>query len=288
MALLEVDTIDVFYGPIQALRGVSLHVEEGEMVALVGANGAGKTTTLRTISGLLGPSRGTIRFAGQDIQGLPAFEVIKRGLAHLPEGRELFAGLPVVENLKLGYWTRRKEKAGLQKQLDRVMDHFPILRQRATQAAGTLSGGEQQMLGVARALMSAPRMLIVDELSLGLAPKIVAQLFEILDEVNREGTSVIIVEQFVHLALQHTQRAYVLQKGEVVMEGKSADLLADPTLVASYLGETEEMVEEERRLGEAEHPPSTAKAASSRNGRRRGAPAKTRVAKPKKRAGRKV
>ncbi|MFN2640870.1 MAG: ABC transporter ATP-binding protein [Actinomycetota bacterium] len=237
MALLEVESIDVFYGPIQALRGVSLRVEEGEMVALVGANGAGKTTTLRTISGLLAPSTGSITFAGKRIHGLPAQDVTGRGIAHLPEGRDLFAALPVVENLKLGYWTRRKNKAGLQPQLDRVMDHFPILRQRASQAAGTLSGGEQQMLGVARALMSSPKLLVVDELSLGLAPIIVAQLFEILEEVNQEGTSVLLVEQFVHLALQHTARAYVLQKGEVVMTGESSQLLADPSLVASYLGE---------------------------------------------------
>ncbi|MBI4729199.1 MAG: ABC transporter ATP-binding protein [Acidobacteria bacterium] len=238
MSLLDVDGIDVFYGPIQALRGVSLRVEEGEKVALVGANGAGKTTTLRAISGLLAPTAGTIRLGGAKIDGLPAFEVVKHGIAHLPEGRELFSSLPVVENLKLGYWAKRKEKAGLQRQLDRVMDHFPRLRERATQAAGTLSGGEQQMLGVARALMSSPKLLIVDELSLGLAPIVVAQLFDILEEVNREGTSVLLVEQFVHLALQHTARAYVLQKGEVVMAGSSADLVADPTLVASYLGET--------------------------------------------------
>jgi branched-chain amino acid transport system ATP-binding protein len=238
MPLLEIADIDVFYGPIQALRGISLHVDEGEMVALAGANGAGKTTTLRTISGMLAPTTGTIRFEGEEIQGLPAYEVVKRGIAQLPEGRELFSSMPVVENLKLGYWTRRKDRDALQGQLDSVMDHFPILRERADQAAGTLSGGEQQMLGVARALMSNPKLLVVDELSLGLAPKIVSQLFDILDEVNREGTAVLIVEQFVHLALQHTQRAYVLQKGEVVLEGRSADLLADPTLVASYLGET--------------------------------------------------
>jgi branched-chain amino acid transport system ATP-binding protein len=240
MALLAVESIDVFYGPIQALRGVSLHVNEGEMVALVGANGAGKTTTLRTISGLLAPAAGNILFEEERIAGLAAQDVTKKGVAHLPEGRDLFFSLPVVENLKLGYWTRRKNKAGLQPKLDWVMDHFPILRQRASQAAGTLSGGEQQMLGVARAMMSSPKLLIVDELSLGLAPKIVAQLFDILEEINAAGTSVLLVEQFVHLALQHTSRAYVLQKGEVVMEGASKDLLADPTLVASYLGEAEE------------------------------------------------
>jgi len=236
--LLEVDGIDVFYGAIQALRGVSLHVDDGEMVALAGANGAGKTTTLRTISGMLAPARGTIRFQGSEISGLPAYEVVTRGVAHLAEGRELFSALSVYENLKLGYWAKRKDKAGLVSKLDEVMDHFPRLRERSGQAAGTLSGGEQQMLGVARALMSSPKLLIIDELSLGLAPLIVAQLFDILEAVNREGTSVLLVEQFVHLALKHTSRAYILQKGEVVLEGRGADLLADPTLVASYLGET--------------------------------------------------
>lgn len=243
MALLEVKEINVFYGAIQALRGISLHVEEGEMVALVGANGAGKTTTLRTISGLLPPTTGSITFDGESIAGLPAFDVVDRGIAHLPEGRELFSGLSVLENLRLGYWAKRKDKSKLQSQLDVVMDHFPRLRERSGQAAGTLSGGEQQMLGVARALMSSPRLLIVDELSLGLAPMIVSQLFEILDEVNREGTSVLLVEQFVHLALEHTKRAYVLQKGDVVLEGTSSELLADPSLVASYLGETAAMSE---------------------------------------------
>ena len=237
MPLLDVKDIDVFYGAIQALRGVSLRVEEGEMVALAGANGAGKTTTLRTISGLLSPTRGEVIFDGKPIHGMAPFEIVGLGLAHLPEGRELFSALSVTENLKLGYWAKRKEKAGLQARLDSVMDHFPRLRERADQAAGTMSGGEQQMLGVARALMSSPKLLIVDELSLGLAPLIVSQLFDILEEVNKEGTSVLLVEQFVHLALQHTQRAYVLQKGEVAMEGNSADLAADPTLVASYLGD---------------------------------------------------
>lgn len=267
MALLEVKEINVFYGAIQALRGISLHVEEGEMVALVGANGAGKTTTLRTISGLLSPTTGSITFDGESIAGLPAFDVVDRGIAHLPEGRELFSGLSVLENLRLGYWAKRKDKSKLQSQLDVVMDHFPRLRERSGQAAGTLSGGEQQMLGVARALMSSPRLLIVDELSLGLAPMIVSQLFEILDEVNREGTSVLLVEQFVHLALEHTKRAYVLQKGEVVLEGTSSELLADPTLVASYLGETAAMTE------------PAAEPANNGKAKRKRAPAKRAAAK---------
>ena len=234
--MLEVDGIDVFYGQIQALRGVSLRLDEGEMVALVGANGAGKTTTLRTISGLLHPSAGQIRVDGQRIDGEPPWKVIDRGIAHLPEGRELFGDMSVLDNLRLGHWVRRGDR-GFRKQVDVVMDHFPILRERSGQAAGTLSGGEQQMLGVARALMSRPRLLIVDELSLGLAPKIVEQLFVILREINDEGTSVLLVEQFVHMALGNTDRAYVLVKGEVAIEGSSRQLLDSPELMAAYLGE---------------------------------------------------
>lgn len=235
--LLEIQDLNVFYGPIQALRGISIDIGDSERVALLGANGAGKTTTLRTISGLLAPERGTIRFAGEPIHGLKPSEVVRRGLAHLPEGRELFFGLTVEENLRVGFWSKRRSKDDYAAKRDRVMDYFPILRERATQAAGTLSGGEQQMLGVARSLMSSPRLLIVDELSLGLAPKIVSQLFDILAEVNAEGTAILIVEQFVHMALANTDRAYVLSKGQVAMEGRSADLLADPKLIASYLGD---------------------------------------------------
>ena len=235
--LLEVREIDAFYGPIQALRGVDFAIGRGERIALVGANGAGKTTTLRVISGLVAPSRGEVVFDGESIGGLAANKVVQRGVAHLPEGRELFFGLSVEENLRAGFWSQRGSGRSFASQRDTVMDHFPILRERARQAAGTLSGGEQQMLGVARALMSNPRLLIVDELSLGLAPKIVAQLFDILRQINEEGTAVLIVEQFVHMALANTDRAVVLAKGEVVLEGASADLLADPKLIASYLGE---------------------------------------------------
>lgn len=236
-ALLGVEAIDVFYGEIQALRGLSLEIRQGEMVALLGANGAGKSTTLRTVSGLMGPRSGRIIFDGEDIAGQPAYEVITRGLAHLPEGRELFPTMSVDDNLRAGYWIRRSDMKAFDEMRDRVMDHFPILRERSKQAAGTLSGGEQQMLGVARALMCDPKLLVVDELSLGLAPMIVEQLFEILKGVNTTGTAVLIVEQFVHMALANTHRAYVLAKGEVVLEGRSADLLADPKLIASYLGE---------------------------------------------------
>ena len=238
MALLEAENLEVFYGPVQALRNVSLHVDEGEMIALIGANGAGKTTTLRTISGMLEPKTGSITFAGTQVDGMPPFEVVKHGLAHVPEGRELFSAMSVEENLRLGFYSKRGAK-DFDRMANVVMDYFPILRERAAQAAGTLSGGEQQMLVVARALMSEPRLLLVDELSLGLAPKIVSQLFDILRAVNRQGTAVVLVEQFVHMALGNTDRAYVLQKGEVVAEGPSRQLLEDESLIASYLGEAE-------------------------------------------------
>ena len=235
--LLEVRDADVYYGPIQALRGVSMTIDAGERIALVGANGAGKSTTLRTISGLLAPRVGEVWFDGEPIHGLAANKVVERGIAHLPEGRELFFGLSVEENLRAGFWSRRHSDLKFRDQREWVMDLFPILRERSKQAAGTLSGGEQQMLGFARALMSRPRLLIADELSLGLAPKIVAQLFDVINEINQEGIAVLIVEQFVHMALANTDRAYVLAKGEVVLEGRSADLLADPALMAAYLGE---------------------------------------------------
>ena len=236
MALLEVQDIDVFYGSVQALRGVSLRVEAGERVALLGANGAGKTTTLRTISGLLAPRRGSIVFNGEEIAGLPAYSVVGKGVAHGPEGRALFPGLSVEENLRFGWLPRRKEKGTYGPALERVFAYFPRLAERRKQAAGTMSGGEQQMLVVARALMSSPKLLIVDELSLGLAPKIVALLFDIIRDVNAEGTAVLIVEQFVHMALENTDRAYVLTKGEVVLEGRSSELAGSEELLASYLG----------------------------------------------------
>lgn len=234
--LLDIALCHVRYGLVPALRGVSLRVNEGEMVALLGANGAGKTTTLRAISGLVHPEAGEIRFRGERIDRLAPPQIVKRGIAHLPEGRDLFPQLTVKENLRYGYWPRRKDRASYHGQLEEVFDAFPRLRERASQRAGTLSGGEQQMLGVGMALMSAPKLLIVDELSLGLAPRVVAQLFEILTMVNQRGTAILLVEQFVTLALANTHRAYVLAKGEVVVSRPSAELKDDPALVASYLG----------------------------------------------------
>ena len=236
--MLEVKDLDVFYGNVQALRGVSLRVEDGEMVSLLGANGAGKTTTLRAISGLLAPKAGSIKIDGREVGGMSAQKVVRLGAAHLPEGRELFAELTVRENLRLGHWSRRKEKQKYEARLDEMLDLFPRLRERADQQAGTMSGGEQQMLAAARALMSQPKLLLVDELSLGLAPIVVTQLFDAITEVNASGTAVLLVEQFVHMALQHTSRAYVLAKGEVVVEGRSSELLASPELAEAYLGTT--------------------------------------------------
>ena len=234
--LLEVDAIDVYYGAVQALRGLSLQVRAGEMVALIGANGAGKTTTLRAISGLLAPRKGRILLDGDRIDGRPAYRVIGKRVAHLPEGRDLFPGLTVLENLRLGHWVQRRDRAGYNARLTEVMDFFPRLRERSGQAAGTLSGGEQQMLGVARALMSSPRLLLVDELSLGLAPLVVEQLFGILVSVREAGMAVLIVEQFVHMALQFSDRAYLLSRGEVVLSGQSSDLRDHPDLASTYLG----------------------------------------------------
>ncbi|MDQ3756846.1 MAG: ABC transporter ATP-binding protein [Actinomycetota bacterium] len=234
--VLETEDLSVSYGPVRALRGVSIRVAPGEMVALLGANGAGKSTTLRAISGMVAPESGSIRLDGAEIAGLPAYRVVGRGLAHLPEGRELFPTLTIEENLRFGYYPKRRERSRYPEVLDHVMDVFPKLRERRRQAAGTLSGGEQQMLAAARAMMSSPRVLLIDELSLGLAPKIVGDLFDALHQVNAAGTAVLIVEQFIHLALRHTNRAYVLAKGEVVLEGPSARLERDPDVVAAYLG----------------------------------------------------
>jgi branched-chain amino acid transport system ATP-binding protein len=216
------------------------------MVALLGANGAGKSTTLRAISGLVTPRTGAIRLDGRIVSALPAHEVVTRGISHVPEGRDLFPTLTVVDNLRAGYWTRRRDRAALKDTLERVMTYFPRLRERSGQAAGTLSGGEQQMLVVARALMSEPTILVIDELSFGLAPMIVEKLFEILRAVNEAGTSILLVEQFVNMALEHTHRAYVLAKGEIQAEGQSSDLARDPAVLEAYLGNAEQPSQSKR------------------------------------------
>jgi branched-chain amino acid transport system ATP-binding protein len=233
--VLELEDLRVAYGEILALRGITLHVGEGEIVALLGNNGAGKTTTLKTISGLLRPARGAIRLAGESLAGVPPHAIAARGVAHVPEGRRIFARLPVEDNLGLGAYTRRGR--GLAEDLDRVFTLFPRLRERRDQLAGTLSGGEQQMLAIARGLMLRPRILLLDEPSMGLAPLVVEQIFETIREINRGGTTVLLVEQNAFMALEVAARAYVLEQGAIALEGSAQDLRADEGVRKAYLGE---------------------------------------------------
>jgi branched-chain amino acid transport system ATP-binding protein len=235
--LLDVKNIDVYYGHIQALRDVSLHVDDGEFVALVGANGAGKTTTLRTISGLLRPLVGTVTLDGKRIDRMRPEDIVTLGVSHLPEGRGMFPSLTIEENLKMGFYTKRSDRKRWKTGVERVTTLFPRLKERWTQAAGTLSGGEQQMLALGRALLPGPRLLMVDELSLGLAPVVVQQLFQMIREINAEGTTILLVEQYVNQALRIANRAYVLEKGAVTIEGNAKTLLESSDLVqASYMG----------------------------------------------------
>ena len=234
--VLEVKDLRVSYGAIEALRGVSLEVPAGKVVALIGANGAGKTTTLRAISRMVRATAGSIRFEGQELTRLEPHEIVARGLAHAPEGRGIFLNLTVRENLEIGAFLRR-DQDGIAKDLERSYELFPILRDRASQTAGTLSGGEQQMLAVARALMSRPKLLLLDEPSLGLAPQVVERIFAVLREVNQAGVALLLVEQNAHKALQLAHRAYVLETGAVVMQGTGAELLASPEVRKAYLGE---------------------------------------------------
>jgi branched-chain amino acid transport system ATP-binding protein len=234
--LLEVKDLQVSYGAISALRGVSLSVGQGEVVALIGANGAGKTSTLRAISGMLKPRAGRIRLGEQDIQGLKSNQLVPRGMAHAPVGRGIFLNLTVMENLELGAYLRR-DAAEIKQDLNYVFGLFPRLRERMRQPGGTLSGGEQQMLSISRALMSRPELLLLDEPSLGLAPQVVETIFRILREVNARGVSILLVEQNAHLALNLAHFGYVLETGEVVMQGQGKALLAAPEIRRAYLGE---------------------------------------------------
>jgi branched-chain amino acid transport system ATP-binding protein len=234
--ILEVDGLHVHYGAIEALRGVSLRVPAGQVVALIGANGAGKTTTLRAISRMLRPSAGSVRFLGEDVTRLPSHRIVARGMAHAPEGRGIFLNLTVRENLDLGAYLRT-DRDGVEKDRARAFALFPILAERGAQVAGTLSGGEQQMLAVARALMSRPKLMLLDEPSLGLAPQVVERIFGVLREVNEAGVALLLVEQNAHKALQLAHRAYVLETGNVVMEGTGRELLASPEVRRAYLGE---------------------------------------------------
>ncbi len=233
--LLEVDNLNVYYGAIHALQGISFTVDEGEIVTLIGANGAGKSTTLCTISGLLRPRRGAIRFRQQDITMLPAERIVRLGIVQVPEGRKIFAPLTVRENLEMGAYTRA-DRAEVQRSLERVFASFPRLKERLNQLGGTLSGGEQQMLATARGLMSRPTLLLLDEPSMGLSPIMVEEIFRIIREINAEGTSILLVEQNAHMALSVAHRAYVLETGRIVLEGTAKEVRENPQVRAAYLG----------------------------------------------------
>ncbi|OAT72257.1 ABC transporter ATP-binding protein [Parageobacillus thermoglucosidasius] len=233
--MLKVENIDVFYGNIQALKGVSLEVKEGEIVTLIGANGAGKSTLLKTISGLLKPKQGDILYEGQSIAGKAAQTIVKRGISHVPEGRRVFANMTVEENLELGAFLR-KDKHEIQKDFEKVYHLFPRLYERRKQLAGTLSGGEQQMLAMGRALMARPRLLLLDEPSMGLAPLLVKTIFRIIEEINSFGTTILLVEQNANMALSVADRAYVIESGRVVLSGLAEELNASEQVKKAYLG----------------------------------------------------
>jgi branched-chain amino acid transport system ATP-binding protein len=234
--MLELEDLRAGYGNIEALHGISLSVAEGEIVTLIGANGAGKTTTLMTISGCVRARAGAIRFRGRDISGLPPHEIVALGLVHSPEGRKIFPRLSVAENLEMGAFTRR-DPDGIAADQNRVLEMFPILGERRRQPGGTLSGGEQQMLAIARALMARPRLLLLDEPSLGLAPLIVSRIFDVIRELNRDGTTILLVEQNAQMALKAAHRGYVLETGTIAMADAADQLLADPRVRSAYLGD---------------------------------------------------
>ena len=234
--VLAVKGLKVAYGGIQAVKGIDLEVRRGELVALIGANGAGKTTTLKAITGSLSPSAGDIAFDGRSIVGRDAFQLVGQGLAMVPEGRGVFARMTIVENLMMGAYTRH-DTAGIKTDIDRMFETFPRLKERATQLAGTMSGGEQQMLAMARALMSRPRLLLLDEPSMGLSPIMVAKIFEVIRAVSASGTTLLLVEQNARLALEAADRCYVMDSGLITMTGDAASMLNDPRVRAAYLGE---------------------------------------------------
>lgn len=236
MALLEIKDLEVYYGMIQAIKGISFEVKEGEVIALIGANGAGKTTTLQTITGMIPSKKGTITFDGVDITRVPGHKIVPMGMAHVPEGRRVFAQLSVLDNLRLGAFTR-KDKAEINETLQMVYKRFPRLEERKGQMAGTLSGGEQQMLAMGRALMSKPRIMLMDEPSMGLSPIFVAEIFDIIKEISASGTTVLLVEQNAKKALSIADRAYVLETGKIVLSGDAQELLHDESVKKAYLGE---------------------------------------------------
>ncbi len=236
MALLEVKGLEVGYGGISAVRGIDLAVEEGELVALIGANGAGKTTTLKALAGMVPPSRGSVHYDGQSITRLPSYQLIRKGIALVPEGRGVFTRLTVEENLAMGAYIR-DDRAGIRTDLERIFGLFPRLKERRAQVAGTLSGGEQQMLAIGRAMMSRPRLLLLDEPSMGLAPLMVQKIFEVIDAISKDGVTILLVEQNAKLALQAAARGYVMESGEIVLADAADVLLASTQVRQAYLGE---------------------------------------------------
>jgi len=234
--MLGIEELNVFYGGVQALRGMSLEVRAGEIVALLGANGAGKSTTLRTICGLLKPRSGQIRFQGGSLLEMPAHRIVEQGISQVPEGRRVFARMTVLENLEMGAYTRTS-RSEIRESLQQVFARFPRLSERRTQLAGTLSGGEQQMLAMGRALMSRPRLLLLDEPSMGLAPMLVQEIFSIISEINRSGTTILLVEQNAHMALRIAHRAYVLETGSIALAGSARELMDNPEIQRVYLGD---------------------------------------------------
>lgn len=236
MAMLTVENINVYYGVIHALKDISFQVNEGEIVALIGANGAGKTTTLQTVSGMLSAKSGSIRFQDQEIFRMPEHKIVKQGISHVPEGRRMFSNLTVLENLKMGAYTR-KDKQEINNSLEMVYERFPRLKERTRQLAGTLSGGEQQMLAMGRALMANPRILLLDEPSMGLSPLLVSEIFDIIQEINKQGVTILLVEQNAKKALSIANRAYVLETGRIVKEDDAQALLHDEAIKKAYLGE---------------------------------------------------
>ena len=236
MAMLTIKDLEVYYGVIQAIKGVSFEVNQGEVIALIGANGAGKTTILHTITGRLAPKNGSVVFEGKELTKMPAHKIVSLGMAHVPEGRRVFADLSVYENLRMGAYTR-KDRNEIEETLEKVYQRFPRLKERRNQMAGTLSGGEQQMLAMGRALMSKPKILLMDEPSMGLSPIMVNEIFSIIQEVSDSGTTVLLVEQNAKKALSIADRGYVLETGNIVLEGKASDLLNNDSIKKAYLGE---------------------------------------------------
>lgn len=233
--MLKIENLQVYYGAIHALQGINFHLDQGEIVALIGANGAGKSTTLNTISGILRPREGKVFFEDKELQQVPPQEIVRKHIIHVPEGRKIFGRMSVWENLEMGAYTQ-SDRATINRDIEAVFERFPRLKERRTQLAGTLSGGEQQMLAIGRGLMAHPKLLLLDEPSMGLSPLLVEQIFDIIQDINEQGTSILLVEQNAQMALAIADRAYVLETGKIVMQGSGDELLANPSVIEAYLG----------------------------------------------------